>query len=381
MAPLRPFVAAALAAIPLAPAQQAIALTTDIDGGVSYPFDARMVPKSGITVEAWVTYDDTTIPTGANYWPTIARQNTSPGLENWNLRVDAGSSGIRQLRFYVRTAAGTRSATYQFASGELAIPTHVAGTYDGQTVRLYENGVQVGTSATLSLSPLTTSPGELRLGNGDPIAPGKEAWNGTIDELRIWPMARSAEIARTQDFEVYAMPEVLTFHLNGSYDDEYGQVLGSPFGTVNLVASPAPIVPIGSQVAQVGQPTSTCVRQCRLLVGSVPLAGNLDYTFWGVDGPPPAQSFVGLVAAAAAAAPAGQPPVLGIDLAFDLPSFLVSQTLYPATDALGTAKYALPLQSGPSLVGITWLFQFVFLDTFCGPADFSSSNGVIFTIQ
>ncbi len=382
MAPLRSLVAATLVAVSLAPAQnQAIEVVTDVDGGVAYAHDARMVPTTGITVEAWITYDDTTIPTSSYYWPTIARHNLTPGQENWNLRVDAGITGIRQLRFYVRTPAGTRSATYQFASGELLVPTHVAGTYDGQTVRLYENGVQVGTSGTLTLSPLTTTAGQLRVGNGDPVTPGRESWNGTIDELRIWPMARAGEIARMKDLELYAMPGPLVFHLNGSYDDESGLVTGAAFGSVNFVASPAPVIPYGGAVAQVGQPTSTCVRQCKLLVGSLPIEGNLDYTFWGIDGPPPAQSVVGIVVAAAAVAPSGQPPVLGMELAFDLSTWLVSQTLYPATDALGTARYVLPLAAGQGLAGLTWVFQFGFLDTFCGPTDFSSSNGVVFTIQ
>jgi hypothetical protein len=47
-----------------APAQNlGIQLTTGIDGGVSYPFDARMVPPTGITVEAFITYDDATAST------------------------------------------------------------------------------------------------------------------------------------------------------------------------------------------------------------------------------------------------------------------------------------------------------------------------------
>jgi len=383
MAPLRSFVAAALVAASFAPAQnQALQLVAGVDGGVTYPFDARMVPASGITVEAWITYDDTTVPTGLDHWPTIARQNITPQQENWNFRVDAGSSGIRQLRFFVRTAVGMRGAAYTFASGELATPTHVAGTYDGQTVRLFKNGVQVGTSTTGSLARLTAAPGILRLGNGDPVIAGRESWNGTIDELRIWPMARTGEIGAAMDLELYGMPvEALMFHLNGNYDEVGGVLLGTPFGSVSFVASPIVLAPHGAIVAPLGQPTSTCVRQCRLLVGSPPFVGNLHYTFWGIDGPPPAESVVGLVAAAAVPAPVGQPPVLGMQLAFDLSSFLVSQTLFPATDAIGNARYVLPLAQGPVLIGVSWIFQFAFLDTFCGPTDFSSSNGVSFTIQ
>ena len=79
---------------PLVAQATGIQLTNGVDGGVVYQYDARFVPPTGITVEAWITYDDSTIPTGTYRWPTIAR-HTCP----W-----AGSAGVLGSPRIPRTA-------------------------------------------------------------------------------------------------------------------------------------------------------------------------------------------------------------------------------------------------------------------------------------
>ena len=65
---------ALLCLLPLAPAQnQGVALSATVDGYIEIPYSPLVVPRSGITVEAWITYDDATLPTGWRY-PTIVRQ-------------------------------------------------------------------------------------------------------------------------------------------------------------------------------------------------------------------------------------------------------------------------------------------------------------------
>ncbi|MDE2148584.1 MAG: hypothetical protein KGJ55_01875, partial [Gammaproteobacteria bacterium] len=66
--------------------------------------------------------------------------------------------------------------------------THIAGTYDGTTAKLYINGELVG-QATGKLDP-----GNWLSAGLDPI--GQEALDGDLDELRIWSYARSADQIR-----------------------------------------------------------------------------------------------------------------------------------------------------------------------------------------
>ena len=371
-------------AAPAAAQNQALQLTTGVDGGVAYAFDPRMVPPTGITVEAWITYDDATVPTGANYWPTIARQNVTPQQESWNLRVSAGSTGARNLQFIVRTQTNTlHAATWAFAPGELTAFTHVAATFDGQQIRLFKNAAPVATFAVPALSEVVDNGGELRIGNGDPVVPGNETWNGTIDAVRIWPMARSAaEIAATQQLETTALPGgVLEFPLNGAYTSADGTVAGTPYGTVSFVPGVPGLGVVAPVTFALGQATSTCPRAPGMVAGSVAQVGNTAFTLWCVRGPRPAVSPAGLLFAAAGGAPPGQPPVLGLAVAWDLTTLITSIGLVPPTNALGNASVPLPIPAVPALAGSGWVFQFAFFDGQCGPQGFSSSDGLLFAIQ
>jgi hypothetical protein len=70
--------------------------------------------------------------------------------------------------------------------------THLAGTYDGATLRLYVNGVQV--SSRSPSGPIAVSTNPLQMG-GDSIY--GQYFQGRIDEVRVYNRALSAtEIQR-----------------------------------------------------------------------------------------------------------------------------------------------------------------------------------------
>ena len=97
---------------------------------------------------------------------------------------------------YARNGAGQLEANV-FAGGAnrwatgavlpLSTWTHVAGTYNGTTIRLYVNGVQVGTSAFTGV--IGTSTGALRIGGNSLWG---EFFQGQIDEVRIYNRALTA---------------------------------------------------------------------------------------------------------------------------------------------------------------------------------------------
>jgi hypothetical protein len=80
-------------------------------------------------------------------------------------------------------------------ANELTLNTwqHVAGTFDGTTLRLYVNGVQVNSSA--QTATLTSSAGQqLTIGNWS--QDGTRGFVGRIDEARVWAITKTAaEIA------------------------------------------------------------------------------------------------------------------------------------------------------------------------------------------
>jgi hypothetical protein len=384
---MRPTTVAFLSALalPVAAQNQGIQLANGVDGGVDVPFDPLFVPPTGITVEAWITYDDSTIPVGTYRWPTIARQNISNASEVWLFRVNASNNASRSLVFSVRTPGTggvTNAVTYAFVAGEFAQFTHLAATYDGQTLSIYKNGVQVATRTLTTTQEIPNNGGNTRIGNGDPAVPGNETWNGFLDELRVWPMARTAaEIQATMNLTLLGVPgNVLTFNLDGHYLDTSHILTGTPFGTIAFVPGP-PLTPVGVNGQVVGTSTTTCGRTIEALLGSPALVGNAAFAVWSTRGPRPANSPLALLAAGGLAAPPGQPPFAGVQLAFALPSYLAAVSLVPASGVLGNTRFPLAIPAVPGFVGASFVFQYGYIDSLCGPQGVSASDGIQFAIQ
>jgi hypothetical protein len=91
-----------------------------------------------------------------------------------------------QLDFYDGT-------TDHYFDARVAIHTwtHLAATYDGANLRVYENGAPLGTPLAVSYGGVTSP---LQLGyNPNPAAINQERFDGMIDELRVSSVARSPE--------------------------------------------------------------------------------------------------------------------------------------------------------------------------------------------
>lgn len=205
--------------------------------------DAALSPRDGVTVEAWVWSEP-----GNTSQATIVRQLAN---ETYNLRERFG-----RIEFVVRTE--TTGLTIHAAP--VGIPaqqwTHVAGTFDGQTARIYRDGIEVFSQA--KFGPLATAPSVIRLGSGN--GSGNEYWIGRIDEIRIWDRARTAqEIQATQFAQLVSRPNLIgSWNFNGgTYQDARNRFQTQVFGTPQfspsippisgLVTSPA-LVPFGATI-------------------------------------------------------------------------------------------------------------------------------------
>ena len=81
---------------------------------------------------------------------------------------------------------GSGVVTEAVSALPLDVWSHVAATYDGATVRLYVNGVEVTTAEAVGVLPATTS--SLWLGRSD----GGTAFSGRLDEIRLYDRTLSA---------------------------------------------------------------------------------------------------------------------------------------------------------------------------------------------
>ena len=150
---------------------------------VRVPASPSLEPPA-VTVSAWV------------------RRNGSPGQYKYILGKGAlaclsASYGLYSgpndgLMFYVADGADfTRSPDAGAAAWDGAWH-HVAGTFDGSSVRLYLDGVEVG-SGTPRTAPLTyTAQSAADVLLGDYTECGGHAFDGAIDEPKVWGRALSA---------------------------------------------------------------------------------------------------------------------------------------------------------------------------------------------
>lgn len=145
------------------------------------------IPASGLTLAAWVH----PFATG-EYQRIISKATgTAEDAHYWMLS-ETPVSGARRLRFRLKT--GTTTTTLIAASGDLPVNAwyHAAATYDGATMRLYLDGVEVGhASKTGSIATNGTVPMDIGR-NPD----GSFHLNGLVDEVRIYDRALTpADIA------------------------------------------------------------------------------------------------------------------------------------------------------------------------------------------
>ncbi len=198
---------------PLTATAQNQALSVSVNGGSGYlemPNSPTLTPPN-LTIEAWITYIDSGLPAGF-LWPTIVRKNFVNGQADYFLRVDAGNANNRVLRAWLNGTGGVVNVSFPFAAGAFLGWTHVAVTYDGAFARLYVNGNQVAQSnGTGALVGTATS---ARIGAGDTaVGAANEYWNGLIEEVRIWSVARTP--AEIQSNMFASIPSAA--NLNASY--------------------------------------------------------------------------------------------------------------------------------------------------------------------
>ncbi|MGB7218885.1 MAG: LamG-like jellyroll fold domain-containing protein, partial [Vicinamibacterales bacterium] len=134
---------------------------------------ASLALTTGMTVEAWVMPAAT-----LSGWRTILHKNVDRFYLFASSDTNTPAAG--------GTFAGGNQNTVAPSALAANVWTHLAGTFDGATVRLYVNGVQVASQA--QTTPLTTSTGTLQIGGSG----YGEYFNGWIDELRVYNRARTA---------------------------------------------------------------------------------------------------------------------------------------------------------------------------------------------
>ena len=148
---------------------------------VTVPSAPSLQLTTGMTLEAWVF--PTSTPTG---WRAVIDKT----VDGYYLMASSQNPGPGP------TIGGSWTSGGDYQPGPTALApnvwTHIAATFDGATMRVYVNGVQVASKA--KAVPLAPTTGTLQIG-GDSYP--NEFFAGRIDEVRVYNRALSAAEIQT----------------------------------------------------------------------------------------------------------------------------------------------------------------------------------------
>lgn len=152
---------------------------------VEIPDHPDLRVRSGFTLEAWVH------PTSSGPHQHLA------GKHNYELSAEADGSGVRFVfEFSTNWGSWTSAAAGPFPLNRWH---HLAGTYDGQMVRLFVNGTLVASTATSGLVDITGDPFYLAT-----VGDGNDFYSGRLAEVRL-----SGSVRYTASFVPPSAPYVL----------------------------------------------------------------------------------------------------------------------------------------------------------------------------
>ena len=162
-------------------AGSALALTSG-NQYVRVPDDGALDIQDNLTLEGWIS----STQSASGFQPIIAKFTFGAVNQRaYQLTLNSG-----KLWFHL-SSDGTQTNEVKLGGGSIAsdVWTHVAATYDGATMRLYVNGVQVASQDhTDQIAPTTAN---LLLGSNSDGKSGQNYYGG-LDELAVYDQALSA---------------------------------------------------------------------------------------------------------------------------------------------------------------------------------------------
>ncbi|MET0465390.1 MAG: CARDB domain-containing protein [Chitinophagaceae bacterium] len=155
-----------------------------VNDHIVIPHNSLLKPANQITIEAWIKVDDI----HTNQYYDIYRKEDVNARQIFSFQEYGKvlSFGLNLSGGYYELDANITPAQFEGSW------VHVAATYDGTTRKIYRNGELIKSQSTTGLIPTTgTAPGLI----GSYLATS-EFLKGSVDEFRIWNVARSQALIR-----------------------------------------------------------------------------------------------------------------------------------------------------------------------------------------
>ncbi len=158
------------------------------DGVSVKPFD---VDTGGITLGAWIKPESFSQNDGR----IITKASGTSGNDHYWMLSTISSEGNYALRFRLKTDDGQDTTTLIAASGLLAVDewAHSAAIWDGASMVIYKDGVEVGREVKGGTAVATNPNLAIAIGNHLSGTTGNRAWDGMIDDVRVYNKALTAD--------------------------------------------------------------------------------------------------------------------------------------------------------------------------------------------
>jgi carboxyl-terminal processing protease len=118
---------------------------------------------------------------------SLLRKNVTPNGPTFFLRFRIVNRKP-MVEFCPGKKIGIVRAPFDFEPGKWY---HLAATYDGRYANLFVDGTQIQSDARTG--PLETDAADLVIGRGDPDYSSGEFFDGALDDIRLWSIARTPE--------------------------------------------------------------------------------------------------------------------------------------------------------------------------------------------
>lgn len=194
-----------------------------VDDYVDLGSSSDLKPTSAITVELWAR---------CHYWDLEMDWDLISNQEGGGYAIETKSDGnIIQFQAYINGEYRTVKYEVKVFSGW----HHFAGTFDGRYVKLYVDGElkdtnDVGSIQTISYDPDNCTLLGAKASGG--CSPDGCQYMGKIDELRIWPVARTAaEINFYKNYRIDS--EGTNMAACYHFDEESGNILPESVLSIN----------------------------------------------------------------------------------------------------------------------------------------------------
>jgi concanavalin A-like lectin/glucanase superfamily protein len=145
----------------------------------------------GLTIALWCKADN--LDTPGNDPRLFSKAIGGANEDHWFMISSSRIDNVKVFRFRLKTDGATSELKADINTGQIDLDvwTHVAAVWDGATMKLYKNGMVIGSldkGGTLSASP----DANVAIGN-QPVGTDARPWDGLIDDVQLFNRGLSVD--------------------------------------------------------------------------------------------------------------------------------------------------------------------------------------------